>query len=75
MALKAADFKKLIGQKSNNLDLSDFEWSDKDGYFIHSEGHKLSKLTYVGLKALEDMGIEFTLIAPKAGSEWARAWF
>ena len=75
MALKAADFKKLAGQVSNNLDLADFTWSAELGYFTHTDGHKLAKLTYVGLKALEDMQIEFTLVGPKQGSEWARAWF
>lgn len=75
MALKKADFAKLAGQKSSNLSLDSFEFNESEGFFISEENHKLSKLTYVGLRALEDLGIEFTLIAPKAGSEWARAWF
>lgn len=75
MALKKADLIKLAGQKTNNLSLTDFTFDAEKGYYLHDEGYKLNKLTFVGLDLLESNGIEYTLIAPKEGQEWARAWF
>ncbi len=75
MALNKAQLKALAGQKANNLDLADFDYKSELGYYVNSEGHKLNKLTYIGLDLLRTNGIEFTLIAPKEGQEWARAWF
>lgn len=75
MALTKTQLKALAGQKSNNLSLSDFTFDSEKGYYLHEEGYKLNKLTFIGLDLLDSNGIEYTLIAPKTGQEWARAWF
>lgn len=75
MALTKAQLTALAGQKSNNLSLKDFTFNKVEGYYEHTDGYKLNKLTFVGLDLLESNNIEYTLIAPKTGQEWARAWF
>jgi hypothetical protein len=75
MALTKAQLTALSGQKSNNLDLSEFAFDAEQGCYMHPEGYKLNKLTYIGLDLLAGHKIEYTLIAPKTGQEWARAWF
>jgi len=71
----ALNLKEIAGQKSNNLNFSDFEFNQDENCFIHPEGHKLAKMQAVAIDALINAGIDYTLIAPKEGSNWCRAWF
>ena len=88
MALTKKQLQALAGQKQNNLELSDFMFLEDKKYYIHKptstfdddekvvkEGHKLNKLSFIGLDLIDSNGIEYTLIAPKTGQEWCRAWF
>jgi hypothetical protein len=69
------EFTAMAGVTNNQLDLSDFKFDKSLGYCTHPGGHKMSKLTYVGLRSLQEAGVEYTLVVPKEGQEWARAWF
>ena len=87
MALSKAALVELAGAKQENLALKDFKFNKSEGCYLavstvkNDKGedveviYKLNKLTFVGLDLLEDKGIPFTLLAPKAGQVWARAWF
>lgn len=54
---------------------STYKKDDDGDEILVKEGHKLNKLSFIGLDLLESNGIEYTLIAPKDGQEWCRAWF
>ncbi len=87
MALSKAELVELAGAKQENLELSSFKFDKKEGCYLavvtteNTDGdkidltYKLNKLTFVGLDLLKSKDIPFTLIAPKAGQVWARAWF
>ena len=87
MALSKAQLEELAGAKQENLSLKDFKFDRKEGCYLAvvttetADGdeievtYKLNKLTFVGLDLLDSKGIPFTLLAPKAGQVWARAWF
>jgi hypothetical protein len=87
MALSKAQLEELAGAKQENLNLKDFKFDKKEGCYLtvvtteNEKGdeveltYKLNKLTFVGLDLLESKGIPFTLLAPKPGQVWARAWF
>jgi hypothetical protein len=87
MALSKKELEELAGAKQENLELTDFKFDRKEGCYLavvtteNADGdeieaiYKLNKLTFVGLDLLKSKEIPFTLLAPKAGQVWARAWF
>ena len=87
MALSKKELEELAGAKQENLDLKDFKFDKKEGCYLMvtttedadenevKVTYKLNKLTFVGLDLLKSKEIPFTLIAPKPGQVWARAWF
>lgn len=87
MALTKPQLEELAGAKQENLSLDSFKFNKTEGCYLavatvkNDKGedvettYKLNKLTFVGLDLLKSKDIPFTLLAPKAGQVWARAWF
>jgi hypothetical protein len=69
------NFLEEIGTTQENLDIDDFKFNSAKGYFEHSDGHLLSKVSYIAVCTLIELKHQYTLIPPKKGSEWCRCWF